>query len=68
MLNNVYNQLAFLEKEYGKDLKKSTAMLRYGIKLEVMSFVQSIALDETYLYMEECQEKEKLSSIKFQIF
>lgn len=54
MLNNVYNQLAFLEKEYGKDLKKSTAMLRYGIKLEVMSFVQSIALDETYLYMEEC--------------
>lgn len=43
-------------------------MLRYGIKLEVMSFVQSIALDETYLYMEECQEKEKLSSIKFQIF
>lgn len=59
MLNNVYNQLIFLEKEYGKDLKKALLCYDMGIKPEAMSLIQSIALDETYLYMEECHEKEK---------
>ena len=31
MLNNVYNQLIFLEKEYGKDLEGYRTILFYGV-------------------------------------
>lgn len=59
MLNNVYKQLIFLQKEYGKDFVKSLICIDMGIKPSDMSLVQTIALDATYDYVSKAQEEQK---------
>lgn len=59
MLDNVYKQLIFLQKEYGKDFIKSLLCLDLGIKPSDMSIVQSIAIEEVYDYVQERQNDKK---------
>lgn len=59
MLNNVYKQMVFLQKEYGKDFMKSLICMDMGIKPSDMSLVQTIALNETYEYVSKAQEEQK---------
>lgn len=59
MLNNVYKQLVFLQQEYGKDFIKSLLCLDCGIKPLDMTVVQTIALEETYVFVENQKNEQK---------
>lgn len=59
MLNNVYKQLVFLQKEYGNDFLKSLICLDMGIKPTDLSVKEDIALEETFHYIKDDREEHK---------
>lgn len=53
VLNTIYNQLEFIEKEYGDDFLKALICKEMKIKPNDMSTVQKIALQETFEFIQE---------------
>lgn len=59
MMNNVFKQMNMLMNEYKQDLIKSLICMDKGLKPTDMSLVQSIALNETYHYIDEKMSEKK---------
>lgn len=64
MMNNVFKQMNMLMSEYKQDLIKSLICMDKGIKPTDLSLVQTIALNETYHYID---EKISLQKKKFHL-
>ena len=59
MMNNVFKQMNMLMTEYKQDLIKSLICMDKGLKPTDMSLVQSIALNETYHYIDDKMSEQK---------
>ena len=59
MMNNVFKQMNMLMTEYKQDLIKSLICMDKGLKPTDLSFAETIALNETYHYIDEKMNKEK---------
>lgn len=59
MLNNVYKQIIFLRQEYDKDFVRSLICIDMGLKPTDLSTAETIALEQSYLYVLSKKEKEK---------
>lgn len=59
MLNTVFKQLEWLEKEYGNDFIKALICMDMKIKPLDMTIVQKIALEETHAFIEEQKNQGK---------
>ena len=57
MMNNVFKQMNMLMTEYKQDLIKSLICMDKGLKPTDLSFAETIALNETYHYIDEKMNK-----------